>query len=68
MTYQRWRSQVIKEMCRQGLPGDYLDRLVSEIADHASDLLAASQATNTEGSLESLLGSPEQERPIVIGR
>jgi hypothetical protein len=42
------------------LPGDYVERLVEELSDHAADLLQENPAMDAERDLEMRLGTPEQ--------
>jgi hypothetical protein len=60
MTLQRWRSRLVEELLRQGLPKKQVDRLVEELTDHAEDVLSENQSIDADQALESRLGSPAQ--------
>lgn len=59
MVPQHWRSRLVKELRRQGLPRDYVDRLVDEWSDHASDLILENPSMDAENVVESRLGKSE---------
>jgi hypothetical protein len=65
MVPQHWRSRLVKELRRQGLPRDYVDRLVDEWSDHASDLILENPSMDAELELESRLGIPEHLAEIA---
>lgn len=59
MMLQHWRSRLVKELRRQGLPRDYVDRLVDEWSDHASDLIQETPGMDAANDLDTRLGTPE---------
>ena len=68
MDKRRPLEKIREELVRQGLPCQYIERLVSELDDHFSDILEERKTSmNTAGKLtiapthvEQQLGNPEQ--------
>src|SRR5580658_6698848 len=65
MASRQWRDQVIQELHRQGLPSAYVDRLVDELSDHATDLFMEDRDMDVQhgdaiSSIEARMGSPKQ--------
>ena len=60
MASRRWSDRFRQELRRRRLPGDYVERLVEELSDHAADLLQENPAMDAENDLEKRLGTPEQ--------
>lgn len=60
MATPQWRDQVRQELRRQGLPSDYISRLVEELSDHATDISLENSSMDAEQNVVSRLGSPGQ--------
>jgi hypothetical protein len=60
MASPQWRDRLRQELRRQRLPSDYVNRLVEELSDHATDLLQESASMDAEYLAETRLGAPEQ--------
>ncbi|MBC7857063.1 MAG: hypothetical protein IAF94_26835 [Pirellulaceae bacterium] len=58
MTSQPWRNRLIEALHRQALPSDYVDRLVAELSDHATDLSLEDQSMEAQCDLDARLGNP----------
>lgn len=55
MSDPRWLEEIRSTLARQGLPPEYVDRLVQELADHAEDI---GDADPERAYPEELLGDP----------
>jgi hypothetical protein len=60
MVSQHWRSQLVEALNRQSLPSAYVDRLVEELSDHASDLFMENPSMEAQQNVATRLGTPEQ--------
>jgi len=54
-----WNERLVAALRRQGLPTDYVNRLVEELTDHATDLSRENNSMEAEQNVEARLGSPE---------
>jgi hypothetical protein len=59
MVDPHWRNRVSTALRKQGLPQSYINRLVEELADHATDLVFEEKSMDAHERLEARLGSPE---------
>lgn len=60
MVNPQWRDRLQQELRRQGLPSDYISRLVEELSDHAADIYMEKSSMDAEQSATARLGSPER--------
>lgn len=60
MASPQWHEQLHQELRRQGLPSDYISRLVEELSDHAADIFMEDSSMDAENKAEARLGSPEE--------
>ncbi|HEX5444682.1 MAG TPA: hypothetical protein VFW87_12660 [Pirellulales bacterium] len=60
MASQQWPDRLRQELRRQGLPSDYISRLVEELSDHAADISMEKLSMDAEQNAATRLGSPEQ--------
>jgi hypothetical protein len=60
MASQPWRNRLIEALHRQALPSDYVERLVTELSDHATNLSLENQSMEAQLDLDARLGTPEQ--------
>ncbi|HWB13844.1 MAG TPA: hypothetical protein VG826_31750 [Pirellulales bacterium] len=59
MASQQWRDRLRQELDRQGLPSEYVSRLVEELSDHATDILQENASMEAEYVDNQRMGSPE---------
>jgi hypothetical protein len=48
MANRQWRDRLRQELDRQGLPSEYVSRLVEELCDHATDILKENSSMDAE--------------------
>jgi hypothetical protein len=60
MASPQWHDRLRQELRRQGLPSEYISRLVEELSDHATDLSMENSSMDAEQVADVRLGSPEQ--------
>lgn len=60
MASPQWRDRLRQELRRQGLPSDYISRLVEELSDHAADITMEKSSMDAEKNSAARLGNPEQ--------
>lgn len=60
MASPQWRDRLQQELCRQGLPSDYVSRLVDELSDHAADISMEKSSMDAEQQVAARLGNPQQ--------
>jgi hypothetical protein len=60
MASQPWRNRLIAALHRQGLPNAYVDRMVEELSDHATDLFLEDPSMDAQKEIDARLGTPEQ--------
>lgn len=60
MASPQWRDRLRQELRRQGLPSDYISRLVEELSDHAADISMEKSSMDAEQNAVARLGTPEQ--------
>ena len=59
MASQQWHDRLRWELGRQGLPSEYVSRLVEELSDHAVDILQENSSMEAEHADNQRMGSPE---------
>jgi hypothetical protein len=60
MRSPQWRDRLAQQLYRQRLPTAYIDRVVEELTEHATDLFMETNSMDAELNLEARLGNPEQ--------
>jgi hypothetical protein len=60
MASPQWRDRLRQELRRQGLPSDYISRLVEELFDHAADISMETPSMDAEQSAAARMGNTEQ--------
>jgi hypothetical protein len=60
MASPQWRDRLQLELRRQGLPSEYISRLVQELSDHATDITMENSSMDAEQVADARLGSPQQ--------
>jgi hypothetical protein len=59
MANRQWHERFRRALYRRRLPAAYVDRLVEELTDHATDLFMETNSMDAEMNVEARLGSPE---------
>ena len=59
MPSQQWHDRLRQELDRQGLPSEYVSRLVEELSDHATDILQENSSMEAEYVDAQRMGSPQ---------
>lgn len=65
MPNPQWPDRLRQALLRQGLPSDYVSRLVDELSDHAADLYRENPSMDAERDFEIRLGTPEQVAAVA---
>ena len=65
MLSPQWRNRLETAMRRQGMPADYVDRLIDELSDHAESILREkpsidAKELDAEQFVSSRMGSPDE--------